>query len=146
MSLTGSTAIKAWLENQSLGVSVDTRWRASPLPTIVVSGPYANPDDRTAAFSQKRSIPTYQIDVWQREFGPKDQWGKTPRLEDPLLPELVAFALDGAVLGKIGPSPGARIYRCNVILWPYELPEPEEANMVHHVIDVQLHRNVITHR
>ena len=146
MSLTGPTAIKAWLESKSLGVSIDTRWRQSSLPTIVVGDPYTNPDDRTGAYSLKRSMPTYQIDIWQREFGPKDQWGKTPRVEDPLLPDLVAFALEGAVLGRIGPSPGARIYRCNVTIWPYYLPEPEEVNMVHHALDVQLHRNIITHR
>jgi len=153
VSLTPATAVKAFLETQSstvgAKVTVDVRRRRQDgaLPAIVIHGPYANPDDRTAALSQKRSIPTYQVDVWQREYGPADQYGKTPRLEDPLLPDIVAALLDGCLINTVvGPAPGARIYRCAVISWPVELSEPDEANLVHHAIDIQFHRNAITHR
>jgi hypothetical protein len=150
VSLSGQTAIKAFLETQGWQVPVATRRRPdkATLPILVVHGPLTSPRDRSAALGQKRVAQDYQVDIWQREFGVADPLtGKVPRVEDTLLPDLVAAALEGCLLNtRIGPSGGARIYRCTVLVGPFEIAEPDETNLIHHVCTVQMRRNLITHR
>lgn len=113
---------------------------------ILVHDDIANPRDPTAAphavGGRKGVLTEVQVDVWQHIWSDPDSNGKRTQVYDPLLPHLVASALDGARLPAI---PG-RVYGCSLLDGPREIPNPNEANVKHHVIQLQAPRDLVTAR
>lgn len=151
-ALDGMTAIRDVLEGDPLldACEVYTRRRpdGSPLPAIVVSGPIASPPDRRAPARSRIGqgvVPEYQLDIIQREYGdPDPTTGDQPSLEDPLLPALVT-----SIVIKSRPQLAAdagRVWGCHLLDGPREMPVPEEANLVHHITQVQLRQDLATRR
>lgn len=160
MALRTATALKIKIESFGLGISAHHRRPAplangdpTPLPYVTIHDRIASSSDpvSTAAnVNRPRRVvdEECQIGVWQHEFGPPDGEGKRPRVEDPMLPEIIAALLDGAHLPPIGATsttPG-KVYKCKVLNGPFALEEPQEDNVIHDAILLLVTRRRVTVR
>ena len=149
MAITLGSAISAYIEGLGLGIKAYTRLPdGTKEPYVVIHDAIANPRDRSSgshAVGGRKGgvISEVQVDVWQKAMGTADAAGKRVREYDPNLPEVIAANLDGADLGNTTPG---KIYGCSLVDGPRELPSPLATDLMHHVISLQIHRNLpLTH-
>ncbi|MFN2466136.1 MAG: hypothetical protein ABR598_07720 [Candidatus Dormibacteria bacterium] len=153
MSLSLGSAIKAHLEHLSPGLGIDI-WVRKPdeevLPFLLIFDDINTSPDPAAApgavGGRKGVISEPQLSLWQAARGTAGPGGKRARAFDPVLPELVAAALDGVRLRAAVTGFPARIYGCHLAYGPREIPSPVANNRVQHVIGLRIHRNLITVR
>lgn len=129
MAITSANAVKARIEALGLGITAhrDRAPTGTALPYVTILEDISKVPDRLEDGVMTTGVELVQVDVWQSVTS-----------ENVTLADSIAAGLHGVALASIGTK---RVYSAlvrNVVRMPIEL----EGNLVHHVIDVHLWREV----
>jgi hypothetical protein len=149
MASTTGGALKVYLEAQSLGVPIfvrdlgDNNTQQPPYIVIhegITATVEATEDGGAAAGGGSPVTEELQVDLYMYARDPSSGTSGGSRLESYALPYTLARVLAGAPLGTFG-APARRIYGCQLVEGPRELPDLDDDNRLRKVYTVALRRD-----
>jgi len=148
LAQTTGGALKVYLEGQSLGVPIFVRDLAgkdqSPPYVLIHEGitatVEATEDGGAALGGGSPVIEELQVDLYMYSKDPTSATSGGSRVESYTLPYALARVLAGAALGTFG-TPPRRIYNCQLVEGPRELPDLDDDNRLRKVYTVALRRD-----